>query len=1052
MNTFTRLCRIFCAFAGLAVALVFAQAPTGEIAGTVYDESGAVVPNATVLVTNKATGAERTLTSGLNGSFSTTSLLAGSYDVKVELTGFRTLVRQATVETGSVTTVDMHLQLGATKDVVTVEGASPLVEYDRHTIDGVVNRQQIQNLPLNGRSFLQLAFLEPGVTVSAGSQGQYNRAFDVSVLGGDSNLTRITVDGASVRDSVTGGTQQNFSQEVVQEFQVSAVNFDLSTSIAAGGAINVVTRTGGNDFHGSGFFFFRDHNMSAYPALQRDPNDPDPFFARRQTGVWLGGPVKKDKLFFFANYEHNNQRGVFDSLPNTPDFRNFAVITPSPFNGNLVGGRLDYHLSQKHSAFLRYSHDGNDSFAPRDASSLPSAWVSNVNWADSGVASLISSFTPSLVNEFRYSMTFWSNKNSLPTAEQCPGCLGLGGPNIAVEGTGLSFGNQTNTPQSRVLRRHIFADNMTWQHGSHHMKFGGEIEYQKGTGTYTIDEPAAITLYSPDEVRQLAPKLVPLLPKSFNTLTDILKLPLKSFSFSFGDVRQPPPFQIGNADHDYNLHYYWEDSWKVKSNLTINYGLGWTYETNALNHDMSKPAWFTPILGANGIGPEYHAPLHFSPMFGFAYSPHKSTKTVIRGGAGMYYDTIDIELRLVERNYLGPLGAGYVTLPGSIVPNQVPGIPGVKIGQPLDFTSTGPTAFSGAILAAILPTIRSMAMGIVPVNPNNTDLSVTTAGLFKTATEIFARDFVPPSAEHFSLGIQRQISNDFAISADFVYRHFLHLTERDQDLNLFNRFVNGVQTPVIPICSSAQQLVPNAPCSNGSVEVITSGGRSVYKGLLVKLDKRFSHRYQLQASYALQGQDGINGIYNLQNYYKYWGPQGPRSILNVSGMVDLPWKFQASFISTYSSRTPFQPIIPGVDLTGSGLEGFPLPGMSNELFNRGLTRSDLVNLVSVYNSTYAGKKGPNPNQVFPRITLPQNYDFGRNFNSQDIRVTKLFRWKERYEWQLFGEGFNIFNIANLGGFSNNLLDASFGQPSSRAGNIFGTGGPRAFQVGSRFSW
>ena len=512
--------RLFAAMLALAMA-VSAQAPTGSIAGTVYDESGAVVPNATVEIVNRATGAQRTFTTGPEGLFSASSLAAGVYDVKIEVAGFRTLIRQATVETGSVTTVDLHLQVGATKDIVTVEAVTPLVDYERHTIDGVVNRQQIQSLPLNGRSFLQLAFLEPGVTVSAGAQGQFNRAFDVSVLGSDSNLTRITVDGASVRDAVTGGTQQNFSQEIVQEFQVSAVNFDLSTSVAAGGAVNVVTRTGTNQFHGSGFFFFRDHNMSAYPALVRDPTNPDPFFARRQSGLWAGGPVKKDRLFFFVNYEHTNQRGVFSSLPNSPELRSFATITGSPFNEDLVGARLDYRISDKHTAFVRYSHDGNDSFAPRELGSLPSAWVSNTNWADSGVFSIVSSFTPALVNEFRYATTFWSNRNTTPTAEQCPGCLGLGGPHISIEGTGLALGNQTNTPQNRVLRRHIFADNITWQHGAHRMKFGGEWEYQKGTGTYTIDEPAAMTLFSPEEVRQLAPQLLPLLPRTFTTFSDI---------------------------------------------------------------------------------------------------------------------------------------------------------------------------------------------------------------------------------------------------------------------------------------------------------------------------------------------------------------------------------------------------------------------------------------------------------------------------------------------------------------------------------------------------
>ena len=1056
MKTSLRLPSFLIALAALSTA-AFAQAPTGEIAGTVFDESGAVVPNAPVVVVDKSTGLQRTFTSGATGVFSGPSMPAAVYVVSVEMPGFRKLQRDATVQTGSVTTVDMHLQLGATKEVVTVDAATPQVEFDRHTIDGVVTRQQIQELPMNGRSFLQLAFLEPGVTVSAGAQGQYNRAFDVSILGGDSGLTRITIDGASVRDPVNGGTQQNFSQEVVQEFQVSSVNFDLSTGLAAGGAINVVTRSGSNAFHGAGFFYFRDHNMSAYPALHRDPTSPDPFFARRQTGFWFGGPIKKDRLFFFANYEHNNQRGVFSSY--TPDFPNLSAITTSPFNGNQVSARVDYH-TEKHNAFLRYSHDGNNSFAPRYVGAMPSAWVNNANWADSGVFSLISTFSPSLVNEFRYSNTFWSNHNTLPTLAQCANCPGLNGPHVAVDGTTLNFGNETNTPQSRLLRRNVIDDNMTLQKGGHHMKFGGEWEHEHGTGTYSVGAPATITLFSPQEVQQFAPRFVPLLPTSYNTINDVLKLPLAHFSISWGDTRQPPPFQIDNANHDDIMHLYWQDSWKMTRRFTLNYGLGWTYETNALNHDIPKPQWLAPIFGTNGLRPEDRAPLHFSPMFGFAWSPFKSDSTVIRGGAGIYYDTINIETRLIERNYINPLGSGYITLPGSAIPNPVPGLQGAPLGKTIDFTT--PTAFTGAILMAILPAATAQAMQLVPVNPNNKDLSLTTIDLFKTGTELFPPSFVPPSAQHFSLGMQRQVTKDLAITADFVYRHFIHLVlcqggdctanYRDMDLNHFYQFVNGVQTPVIPVCPADLALTPKAPCSNGPVGVITGAGTSAYKALLFRMDKRFSHRYQLQVSYALQAQDGINNVYNLRNYFQYYGPQGPRNVLTVSGMVSLPWKTQMSFISSYIGGSPMQPYIPGIDLTGSGINGFPLPGVTDNLGNRGLSKSDLAALVSQYNQTYAGKSGPNPAQTFPTVTLPKNYDFGHNFNSQDLRVTKMFRWKERYELQLFGEGFNIFNISNLGGYSGNLLAPSFGQPTSRAGNIFGTGGPRAFQFGSRFSF
>jgi hypothetical protein len=1035
---------LFCTF-------LLAQAPTGEIAGTVYDASGGVVPNASVTVKNAATAFERQLITNQNGQYSAPSLAAGAYEMRVTAPGFHTLSVNAVVATGNVTTVDARLQIGEQKETITVGTVSPQLELESHTIDQVITRQQIQQLPLNGRSFLQLALLSPGAAVSSNYQGDYNRAMDVSILGGDPDRTRIAVDGARVNDAVDGGTQQNFSQEIVQEFQISSVNFDLSTGITAAGAINIVTRTGGNQLHGSAFFFFRDHHLSAYPGLQRDALATDPFFARRQTGLWVGGPVIKDKLFFFGAYEHNNQDGVFTSVPTDPAFASLARVTSSPKHENLVNGRLDYRVNSNNTAFVRYSHDGNDTFAPREINSMPSAWESNSNWADSGVFSLISSIRPTLVNELRYSNTFWSNRNAPPTAEQCPGCIGLGGPHIIVEGAGIAFGNQTNSPQTRLVRRNIFADNMTWQRGTHRMKFGGEVEFLKGTGTYTLDAPAAITLFSPQEVRQLAPSLTPLLPTAFNSVNDVLSLPLQSFVFGIGDVNQPPAFQRDQADHNRLFHFYWQDTWKLHPRFTLNFGLAWSFESNALNHDITKPQFLAPIFGSNGLGKEDHAYLRFTPAAGFAWSL-PGNRTVIRGGGGIFYDTLNIETRLVERAYLGPLGTGYLPLPGSIIPNPIP-VPGLAAGAPLELRV--PSAFSGALLSLILPSIRAAAIAQLHVNPANTDLSLRNIDVFKTGSDLFVKDFVPAQAQHLSLGMQHQVTSDFAVTADFAFRHYIHEKLRGVDLNHYNS-ING---PVIPACPAALATVPGVECSNGPIQATISGGNGTYKALLVRADKRFSHRHSIGISYALQSDQNIYGlnlldtpITNLNNWTQNVGPSSPRHVLNISGMVELPGKVQISFISSFNSRQPFQPIITGADFYGTGIDEFLLPGSGTNRFNFGLGKGDLVSLVNLYNQTYAGKKGVNPNQVFPTVTLPKNFETGHVFNSQDMRVTKLFRYRERLEWQIFGEVFNALNTANLSGYADNLLSPSFGQPTARFSNVFGTGGPRAFQLGSRLSF
>jgi len=193
-------------------------------------------------------------------------------------------------------------------------------------------------------------------------------------------------------------------------------------------------------------------------------------------------------------------------------------------------------------------------------------------------------------------------------------------------------------------------------------------------------------------------------------------------------------------------------------------------------------------------------------------------------------------------------------------------------------------------------------------------------------------------------------------------------------------------------------------------------------------------------------------VTNLKNWMQNVGPSSPRHVLNISGMVEVPGGVQVSFISSFNSRQPFQPVITGTDFYGTGVDQFLLPGSGTNQFNFGLNKGDLVNLVNQYNQTYGGKKGPNAAQTFPTITLPGNFETGRLFTSQDMRVTKVFRYKERVEWQVFGEVFNVFNHANLSGYADNLLAPGFGQATSRFSNIFGTGGPRSFQLGTRLSF
>lgn len=1068
-DEFMQLCRLLC----LAVAMVLTQnvaltqVPTGTLSGVVQDESGAIVPNAQITITNKAEGTTRTLMSSGDGTFSAPALPPGGYEVKAVMAGFRTTIRDAVVETGSTTAVDIRLQVGASKDVVTVEAATAQVEYQRNSIDGVITRQKIQELPLNGRSFLNLAFMEPGVTVSPGSTSQYNSLFSVSVLGGDSSKTAITVDGGNIRNPIEGNTAMNFSQEVVQEFQLSSVNFDLSTGITSVGSVNIVSRSGSNSLHGSGYYFFRDHNLAAYPGLKRSALNPDPFFARRNPGFWIGSPIVKNKLFVFFNYEYLNQAQVFTFVPNVPSAAGLAGNFPSPYKGKTLSVKFDYNLSANHHLFARYSHDGNSGFGPNGNVSLPSNWLRNTNWSDQTVLGVTSTLRPTLVNDFRFNYQYWQNRNLFPNQSVCPDCLGLGLPQVQLIGTNVYVGNTSNATQGRDLRRYQFTNTMNWQKGSHGLRFGFEVEHAPGTGFWGYCDPACLVVAPPELVRANVPSarvdaLFPTLPTQIRTAQDILNLPLLGGVVGIGDPSQPPPYNVDKAKINNRYRLFFQDSWRLRPRFTLNYGLAWSYESTVVNTDLNKPKYLAPLYGSD-LTPTNNNPHNFSPALGFAWTADKSAKTVVRGGFGIYYDTESLYRRLQERAYVGPVGNGRIQFPISGFKNTIPGIVDVSrggvpvaVGDPVaanDLTNLTLQQFIQIQQAQV----GGIAASLAPKNLN--DVSVTGIDIAKSGTQLYPKNFPVQHGLHFSLGVQRQLPHDMVLSADFVRRVYLNtlLFGTDLDWNRWNRYINGVRSPVIPACVGSQASIPGFGCSTGPITFWTPGGRQVYNAMLLKLDKRFSKRYQFTASYALGDQHGYNGLYNMDNWASSWGPQGARHILNISGIVEMPWGFQLGAISSMSSRGSITAQITGVDLTGSGITNTPLPEIPINGLNRGYGQADLQKAVDNWNANIAGKPDA-LGKVVPKIVLPSNYELGRPFYSQDVRLTKKFTYRERYTLSIFAEGFNLFNIANLQGYSFNLDQVqptqtfSFGQPTSRAGQVFGSGGPRAFQLGARFQF
>ncbi len=1055
-----------------------AQTATGVILGTVTDASGAVIPGASVTVTNKATGAARSLTANGQGLYSAPALLAGDYEVRAEAQGFLPLVRDAQVLAGSDTTVNMAVGVAGSTQAVTVEAATAQINYDSHTVAGSIERQNIQELPLNGRNFLQLASLEPGVSIVAGSTSTRNSPVTVSMLGGGTG-TLVTVDGFSIRETNSGsGTRLNLSQESVQEFQTSLVNFDVSTGITGVGAINIVTRSGGNDFHGSGFFYYRDNNMAAYPSLKRNPLSPNPYFARRDPGFYVSGPIIRDKLFFFFNYERQSQ---VQALTVQPDLASFAPLTgtfSSPATYKTENVRFDYRLSSKNTMFARYTHDGNNFFGPAGGvPTEPSNWGNLFNWSDQAAVGVTTVVTPSVVNDVRLAYNYWRSNNPTATAAQCQSpCIGAGLPSTAVFSSSLAVGNNNTTPQDRWIRDLDLVQTLSWQKGTHRFAFGASLDYLYTTtntlhciiGCLDVVPPefAASLAGGAANVAQYFPNL---LNAKIASTADFLNLPVYNVpealygGFEVGPGTVPGPYHFDANKREISPRFYAQDVWKIRPHLTVNYGLAYEYQAGLFNSDMPKPAYLAPIFGANNLGATQPNKLNFAPSFGFAWNIDKSGRTVIRGGGGMYWDFLPFFQRAAEAGVIGPIGNGYNNIAAGSFTNIFPNIyqftsgtaVPLPVGAPLPIQTLTTMTLGqmmqiynqqyGAISAKVSPT---------PVQTSG-PYTLTSLDILKAATGLYPASYPLMRSYQTSLGVQRDLGHNLILTADWARRQFENVQLGTLDLNHYN----AVGGPVIPKCKTSQLFVAGQECSTGALSTYVDQGRSVYEGLLVKLRKQFSNHYQFTASYALQNLNSV-AVVNLNNYFQGYGPTLARHNLNVSGIVNLPWGFDLSVNNSFVSRNPLQPIVSGADLSGTLGGSGPLPGNPYGCYNEGCGQAQLATAIAAWNTNYAGTKSPY-GATLSKLILPANYQLGDSTFDTDVRVTKSFSYKERYHLYVFGEFFNVFNIANLTGYSFTLNTVaanpasqsfSFGQPTQRANQTFLSGGPRAIQIGGRFTF
>jgi hypothetical protein len=628
----------------------------GSIQGTVTDPSGAVISGASIAITNKATGQVVHVTSTASGNYSSGALLPGDYVVRVEAKGFRTAQLPVVVQVTVTSAGNVKLEVGESSQVVEVQASSIQVNTEQATVQGVLTADQIDKLPIDGRNFLDLAQLEPGVQIEDGQSFDPTKAgySSVSINGVAGRTPRIELDGLDISDETVGTTTQNIALSSIQEFNISRSSLDLSTELTSAGAVNVTTRSGTNDIHGQAFYGFRgrDSGTAAFPGGQTD------YYQRNNFGGRVGGPIIKDKLFFFLDGERMKQDGFLPVVVPAP----FSQLTGgflSPFRDSEVTGKLDWQATKDVHVFYRYTYNWNKSeanfgygyqvYSNRD--NTPSDAV-GVDWSQ---GSWSHSFRfgylkfHNLIGDATQGASFY---NPLPTSEilVVDQGLQLSGPNLLAPQQTFQSNKQIKYDGSKVYGSHIFRYGI----GYNDINGGG---FAKFFGIAPLDFIEAATG-----------------PVS-GAANNPINYPLTGADLGNGQgfFTEKPGFGLpAGGQHDNRLQWYVGDSWKIKPNFTFTYGLRYNRDTGRSDSDLASIpcsasaallgaaapcTGSTPLLNQWGVDsqgtplgdPVRQPNTQFGPQIGFAWDPTKKGKTVIRAGAGIYYENSIFNNTLFDR-------------------------------------------------------------------------------------------------------------------------------------------------------------------------------------------------------------------------------------------------------------------------------------------------------------------------------------------------------------------------------------------------------------------
>lgn len=785
-----------------SLLLILADAPTllsaqttvgtGSIVGTVSDPSGAVISGADVTITNIATGQIVKLVTNSSGSFNSGALIPSDYKVHVSAKGFTSSETLLTVLVGNTASIGVKLQVGSGKEVIEVQGSTVQVNTEQPTVQGVLNEHQIENLPVNGRNFLDLAQLEPGVQIQDGGTlvGNPKDGFSsISVGGRFGETTRIEVDGIDISDEILGSATMNIPASGIQEFQLSQSSMDLSTELTTSGAVNVTTRSGTNAIHGEAFDFFRDSSVSA--ALPAPPGLSEPF-QRSQYGGRIGGPVIKDRFFYFLDGERTLQHEQAPVLV-APPFEQYSGSFNAPFHETNLMAKADYQLTQSVRTFYRFSYfqnlltaNGGSGYSLYNEKNVTRSHVAGVDFTTG-------TFSHSI--RFGYLKTERNNKDATAGSNLPFDNSGL---SIQMGNTGLVTGPNTNAPESILQSNHQLKYDGSKTVRRHIIRYGLDINHIAAAGyvPFLSLAPFLVTNVGPFEEAFAQTGSFP------GGDTNPLNYPVESVGVGNGLGYVTPFPGLGLPAGSYSYHRfgaYVGASSKWRKNLTWSYGVRYVREPG--RSDSEFPA--VPQLSAliPGLGNPIRQPnSNLAPQLGFAWDPTGKGKTAIRAGIGLYYENVLTSVSGLEPAYRTQIGDVFVQLPtacnGVATPQPVP-IPGGNPLQPMfcGTATNGPVAIG--TVAAQIDAFQKQYQADYPFsstapNPNYVGLLLDQGFGYGLSPVMYDPRYRTPRSVEMNIGIQDEIRRGMAFSADYVRNvqthYFLGIDENHTgDIRYFNK-------------------------------------------------------------------------------------------------------------------------------------------------------------------------------------------------------------------------------------------------------------------------